>query len=159
MRNPLQRGISVVEILVVISIVGIAIFSLYELVVLSRASSSNQMRRLQAIAYAQEGIEAVRNMRDRSWDDNIASLNAGTPYYLTLSGSAWTLTTTNPGAIENLFTRTVVLSQVNRDSNGNIVSSGTDDPDTRHVDVTITWAERGNNRNVEIETYITNFLQ
>lgn len=158
-RNPLQRGISVVEILVVVSIVSVAIFSLYELVVLSRATSSNQMRRLQAVAYAQEGIEAVRNLRDRSWDNNIAPVSTSSTYYLTLSGSAWALTTTNPGPLDSLFSRTITFASVMRDSNGNISASGTPDDDTRQVTVTVTWTERGQARSLTLPIYLTNFLQ
>lgn len=159
MTHTSQRGISVIEILVVISILGVSIFSLYELVVLTRTTASDQIRRLQALAYTQEGIEAVRNMRDRSWSDNIAPLNTGSTYYLTLSGSAWTLTTTNPGPLDGLFTRTITLAAVNRDSNGNISTTGTDDPDTRRVTATVTWTERGRARTVQLQTYLTNFLE
>lgn len=154
-----QRGFSVIEILVVVTIVGIAIFSLYELVVISRTSTSNQMRRLQALSYAQEGMEAMRSIRDRSWDSHIAPLTETTAYYLTFTNSTWTLTTTNPGPLDGLFTRIIKVAPVTRDSNGNIVTGGTTDPDTRRVTVTVTWAERGSDRSVELQTYLTNFQQ
>lgn len=158
MNTNSQRGIALVEILVVIAIIGVAIFSLYELVVISRTTTSNQLRRTQALALAQEGIEAVRNLRDQSWGTNIEPLSTSTNYYATLSGSNWALTTTNPGPIDTLFTRTLVFESVNRDANSNISESGSSDPDTRKVTATVTWTERGNARSATLATYLTNFL-
>lgn len=153
-----NRGVALIEILVVIAIIGIAVFSLYELLVLSRATTSRDLRASQARYLAQEGLEAVRTIRDQSWSENIEPLSAGTTYYATLSGSTWALTTTNPGPIENLFTRTIVFHTVNRDANGNISESGSSDPDTRQVTSSVNWLDRGSNRSVSFSTYITNFL-
>lgn len=158
MKTHKQKGIALVEILVVIAIIGVAILSLYELVVISRATTSNQLRRTQALALAQEGVEATRNLRDQGWSANIEPLSTGTDYYVTLSGSSWALTTTNPGPIDTLFTRTLVFENVNRDANSNISESGSSDPDTRKVTATVSWTERDKARTATLATYITNFL-
>lgn len=152
------KGIALVEIVVVVAMIGLTIFSLYELVVVSRAAQARELRRIQAVSLAQEGLEAVRIIRDQSWSANLASLSVGTNYYATLSGSSWTLTTTNPGPIDGLYNRTIVFANVNRDANDNISTVGSEDDDTRQVTASVTWVERGNNRTVSLATYITNFL-
>lgn len=157
MNKPRQHGIALVEIVVVIAIVGIAVFSLYELVVLSRATVSRELRRVQAVSLAQEGLEAVRVIRDQSWSANIAPLSAGTTYSATLSGTSWALTTINPGPIDSLYTRTLVFANVNRDANDNISEAGSADADTRKITSTVSWQERGSSRAVTLATYITNF--
>lgn len=147
------------EIIIVIGIISIAIFSLYELVLSSRSLTSRELRHTQALSLAEEGLEAVRNIRDQGWTTNIASLNTSATYYLSLSGSAWGLTTTNPGTIDGIFTRTITIASVNRDSNSNISASGTSDPNTRKVTSTVTWTDRGRARSVVVTTYITNFQE
>lgn len=153
-----NRGIAVVEILVVVAIIGTAVFSLYQLLLASRSLGSREMRRTQALSLAQEGLEAVRNIRDQGWSENIEPLVNTTTYYLTLSGSAWTLTTANPGPENDLFTRTITFAEVNRDGNSNISPAGTADPNTRQVTSTVSWEERGSARTVSVSTYLTNFL-
>lgn len=153
-----DHGIAVVEILVVIAIIGIAMFSLYELLLVSRNSTSRELRRTQALSLAQEGLEAVRNIRDQGWSENITPLNTSATYYATLSGSAWTLTSVNPGPIDTLFTRTLTFANVNRDADSNISPTGTDDPNTRKVTSTVTWLDRGSSRTVSLATNMTNFL-
>src|SRR5688572_11656630 len=105
-----SKGIAIIEILIVVAIIGTTVFSLYQLLLASRNLGSREIRRTQALSLAQEGLEAVRNIRDQGWSENIASLASGTTYYLSLAGSAWTLTTTNPGPESGLFTRTITFT-------------------------------------------------
>lgn len=153
----LNSGVSIVEILIIIPIIGLTIFSVYQLISLSLSNNENQARRLTSVALAQEGIEATRLLRDASWTDNIASSSVATPYYLLESNGVVSLTATNPGAIDGVFTREIVFNTVLRDGNDNIADSGTADDNTRRLTVTVTWEERGQNREVELATYLTNF--
>lgn len=155
----MTRGLALIEIVVVVAIIGLTVFSLYELVVLSRATTSRELHRVQALSLAQEGLEATRTIRDQGWSSTIANLTSGATYYVTLSGSTWQLTSTNPGPINGLFTRMLVFADVTRDNSGNISGSGSLDENTRKVTTTVTWEERGNNRSLELATYITNFLE
>ncbi|MBI3671312.1 hypothetical protein HY249_00760, partial [Candidatus Azambacteria bacterium] len=69
----------------------------------------------------------------------------------------WILTTTNPGLIENKFTRQIVINNVSRDGNFNIVSQGgTNDSGTKKVTSTVYW--NGTSQNVRLTTYIMNIL-
>jgi len=152
-----SAGIGIVEIVVVIGIIGIALVGMIQTVVLVSRPFAADARQTQASYLAQEGIEAVRLVRDANWTNNIASLANNTTYYPTLTANVWTLSTSDPGTIDGTYTRTVTLQAVYRDANGNISSSGTLDEKTRKVVSTVSWDEHGQNQSQQLETYITNF--
>lgn len=117
-------------------------------------ASQRSLERTQASYLLEEGAEAVRSIRDTSWA-TIAALTNGTTYYLSWSGTAWSLTTT-PSTVD-AFTRTVVLSAVSRDSTDDIVESGgTLDTDTRKVVITTTWSAQSASRSENVSLYLTN---
>lgn len=153
-----QNGFGLIEILIVGAVMAIGFVGLVSFLVNSQSLTFQATRNTEAAALAEEGMEAVRSMRDESWATNIAVLSAGTTYYPVISGSEWTLSTTNPGVIDNLYTRTAAIEDVNRDASDDIASSGTADPNTKKVTVVVTWKENQINKNVTLTTYITNFL-
>ena len=156
-----KKGISIIEILVVIAIIITALSSLLGLASFSLGVSTLIKQTNQANNLSQEVMEAVRNFRDgTSWDiDGLGKLATSTDYYpqATSSPSKWQLVQ----GIENIdgFTRKVVFEDVMRDSNSNIVEAGTYDPNTKKVIVTVSWKERGREHKLEIFTYLTNWKQ
>lgn len=116
--------------------------------------------RLQAVFLLSEGIEGVKTIRDRGWAENMAPLVPGTTYYLQFDTqkNEWA-TTTAVQIIDGVFTRSFVLGEVGRDANDDIVSSGgTVDPNTRRVDMTVSWSNRGRAYAESISTYITDLF-
>lgn len=152
-----QQGVGVVEIVVVSGIASLVFAGILQLVVLTNRPVEAGIRKAEATYLAEEGIEAVKALRNEGWSTNITSLSNGTTYYPTIVSSAWTLSTTDPGIINNIYARTVVLEAVYRDGNDDIASSGTLDPKTRKITSTVTWNEHGATESVVLETYITNF--
>jgi type II secretory pathway pseudopilin PulG len=157
-----KKGISIIEILVVIAIIITALSSLLGLASFSLGVSTLIKQTNQGNLLSQEVMEAVRNFRDgTSWDvDGFGKLATSTDYYpqATSSPSKWQLVQ----GIENIdgFTRKVVFEDVMRDSNSNIVESGgTYNPNTKKVIVTVSWKERGREHKLEIFTYLTNWKQ
>jgi len=157
-----KKGISIIEILVVIAIIITALSSLLGLASFSLGVSTLIKQTNQANNLSQEVMEAVRNFRDgTSWDiDGLGKLATSTDYYPQATGSPskWQLVQ----GTENIdgFTRKVVFEDVMRDSNSNIVESGgTNDPNTKKVTVTVSWEERGRDHKLEIFTYLTNWKQ
>jgi len=155
-----KKGISIIEILVVIAIIITALSSLLGLASFSLGVSTLIKQTNQANNLSQEVMEAVRNFRDgTSWDiDGLGKLATSTDYYPQATGSPskWQLVQ----GTENIdgFTRKVVFEDVMRDSNSNIVESGgTNDPNTKKVTVTVSWEERGRDHKLEIFTYLTNW--
>ena len=162
-QNPLgnNKGISVIEILVVVTIISIAFSSLLGLASFSLGVSTLIKQTNQANNLSQEVMEAVRNFRDGTfWDvDGLGKLATSTDYYpqATSSPLKWQLVQ----GTENIdaFTRKVVFEDVRRNSNSNIVEAGTYDPNTKKVIVTVSWKERGRDHKLEIFTYLTNWKQ
>ena len=152
-----NRGITIVEILVVITIIVISLLGFSQLSTFSFRVIQHNEKQTRALNLAQETIEVVRNIRDESWD-NISSLTMGTDYYPVKSGlpPKWSL---SPGSeAMNGFTRGVALQEVMRDANDDIIESGgINDPNTKKVSVVVLWEEGGNTRQVELATYITNW--
>ena len=114
--------------------------------------------KVKALEFAQEGIEAVRSMRDGSFTDNISVLTFGSTYYAVISGGKWTLSASNPGVLSGKFTRTVVVNNVSRDINDNIVTAGgTNDPKTKKVVVTVSWGNPA--KTVQLIAYMADILK
>jgi hypothetical protein len=106
----------------------------------------------------EEGAEAVKSIRDANWS-TISGLTIGTTYYLSYntSSNAWSLTTT-PSTVDS-FTRTVVFSSVNRDSNDDIAAAGTLDARTKEVTITVSWpAEDGRTLSKSLSLYIADIF-
>ena len=156
MKN--TKGFGLIEILIVVGIMGIAFVGLVAFLINASGIIFQVTRNTEAVALAEEGVEGVRSLRDEGWTTNIATLTESATYYPVISANKWTLTTTDPGTVNNLYTRTVVIEGVNRDVNDDIAVAGTDDPNTKEVTVKVTWKEGQDVQDVTIVTYITNFL-
>ncbi len=153
-----QTGMGVIEIVIAVAIIGIVMFAVYQFAIASSISVQVSARQVEAAYLAEEGIEAVRALRNQSWNTSITPLLSNVTYYPTLTTGTWTLSTTNPGTIDGLFTRTIVIQDVLRDVNDNIAASGTIDVNTRKVTATVSWSEKSTTQQVVLETYLTNFL-
>ncbi len=148
----------ITEILITITIASIALFALNTLMVVSLDFVVQTLHTTQATILAQEGIEAVRILRNASWSNNIATLSPGATYYPSFSGATWTLQASSPGLINNIFTRSLIAENVLRDLNNDIAASGTPDPNTKKISLTMTWQEHGQAKTIVVMTYITNIL-
>lgn len=141
-----------VEVLVAISIITVSILVAMNVAQKSVYLSRQALHTNQAAFLLEEGAEAVRIVRDDMWS-NISSLTVGTTYYPTFSGGTWILSAT-PNTI-GIFTRTVMITSVNRDDNTqDIASVGTDDPKTKLVTLTVSWPEGGTTATKTLKFYI-----
>lgn len=149
------RGFLTLEIILATSI--ITAFVLISMSVASKtiAFSKRSFHNTQATFLLEEGAEAVRILRDNGWN-NISGLSAGSVYYPTFSGNTWTLSAT-PSQVEN-FTRTVIMTNVNRDANKDIAVSGTDDPGTKFFTVSVSWSESGQTLSKTLKFYISDIF-
>lgn len=155
-----KNGFGLLEAVVGISIISISIMSLMGVFQISHRAVSESIRKTQAAFLAEEGIEAIKTMRDSGWDDNIASASIGTGYYLEFNGTAWKSTTANH-YIDGIFERKFILESVYRDSNDDIVQpggSGVVDQDARKAVVYISWLGRSGTTTKSISAYITNLF-
>lgn len=157
-----KKAFGLLELVITTGIITVALLAFANATVLFLRASIISAEPQVAAELAQEAIEAVRSLRDTSWNSRIAPLVHGTQYYPVVSASTWTLTTTNPGPIQGKYTRFIVVTSVNRDGGGTsniLLSGGTLDQKTKKLTATIQWAdEQGVARTYSVITYITNFL-
>ncbi len=148
-----------VEVVIASAIILVAVVALlgvHSLYLKSALSNSNTVK---GAYLAEEGIEAVRYLRDDSWSAKIATLTNGTAYGLALTGSGWVASTTATQIGE--IARTFTLSSVSRDATSrDIVSSGgVVDPNTRLLTVRVSWESNGTTTTKSLSTYLTNIWQ
>lgn len=153
-----EAGFGLVEMIVVIAIITATFTAVLQLAVLQRRAQTLARQDTAAYMLAREALEAVRSVRDDNWG-NISVLNYGTNYYPEIVSGVWELSGTDPGTINNLYSRRIVISEVFRDANDDIVSSGgTSDPDTILVTAFVEWtAPGGDARTIDLSAYITNW--
>ena len=96
-------------------------------------------------------------MRDNGWTANIASQTASSTFYISFNGSTWVSTASNT-YIDGTFERSVVLYDVYRDGGEDITESGTLDPDTKKVTVSVSWRAQSGTSTRSLSIYMTNMF-
>jgi len=155
----LSRGFTLVEAVISSAIALVVILGVTSAFTEALRASSNNAAYVQASFLQEEGVEAVRFLRDDSWSVNIATEQVGTPFYLTYNGTTWKATST-AAYIDGKFLRTVTLDSVNRDNTSQdiVTSGGTLDANTKKVTVTVAWYDRGATTTRNLQTYLTNIF-
>lgn len=133
------RGFLIVEVLLASSLLIIAITAFVGAIIYSQESTSVAGGISRASFIAQEGIEAVRNIRDESF----GNLTDGT-YGLLVSNHQWILS-------GNSDTTDVYTRQIN---------IGTIDADRKLITSTITWPQTAQRTgNIVLTTELTNWAK
>lgn len=131
-----RRGQSVVEVLVAITLLALLSTSGFYLLSTAFSESTIAQERVKAEDLLTEGLEAARQIRNQDF----TQLSAGT-YGLTRTGADWSLSAT-PDTTDSLFTRSLVVTQV--------------DDDQVDVMVTISWTPRaGRSQTISASTRLT----
>jgi len=153
----LARGFSLLEVIVGTAIISVSLISLTAALHSAMTVMDEGTKSIQAAFLLDEGAEAIRTMRDTSWNTNIASLNSGSSYYLEFDGLSWQATTSNI-YIDGVFERSFVLEDVYRDANDDIAGGGLLDLNTKKVSVFVSWRAKAATTTKSVFTYITNLL-
>jgi len=153
----INKGFSLVEIVIGASIISLFLFASVPLFQSYLKAGSQNTKIIQASFLLEEGIEAVKMLRDNGWQNNITTLDTGTEYHLYFNGVSWE-TSNSSNQIDGVFRRTVTLSDVYRDNSDNIAESGTIDSDTQKVDVSVSWLGNRGTTTKTLSTYITNIF-
>jgi Tfp pilus assembly protein PilV len=150
-----QKGQSVVEVIIAISLFVIIAGSSIGAVLGSFTTTRLAEEQTQATVLAVEGIEAVQSIRNQAW----ANMVVGTYGVSSISGT-WAFNGTSDIDATEKFTRSIILSHVMRDTATRTIlsSGGLEDPETIHVQVTVSWAASPTrNNSVVLYTYLTNW--
>lgn len=106
----------------------------------------------EGLLYAQEGLEATRNLRDQ----NFLLLETG-DHGLNFDGSIWSFAIF-PEVIDGYYSRTITVSDVYRDGEGNIAEAGVLDPMTKKILSKVEWNFKGIfPQSVSLSTFLSNW--
>lgn len=153
----MSRGIGLIEAVAGISIVSVFIFSLMLASQLSQKIVGESVRNIQSYFLLEEGVDAIKILRDTSWDSNIDNLTPGADYYFDYNGITW-ISTTNNIYIDGLFERKFNLNNVYRDTNDDIAVSGTLDSGTKKATVSVSWQGRAGTTTKSASFYLTDLF-
>lgn len=150
--NHYKLGFGIIEVVVALGL--FAIVGVTGVTMVTHSFSLNRLGDEQSIAtnLSTQGLEIVRSIRSQNW----SSLAAGT-YGLNKTASVWSLSPSPE--TWNKYTRTITITDGQRDVSGNIVDSGgTVDPDLKKVVSTVTFnTSPTRNNSVTLIDYLTNF--
>lgn len=162
-----NNGFSIIEVIIACAIISITVSSLMSATGKSIQVSNQALKQAQATLLIEEGVEAVKSIRDNNWTD-ISGLTLDTNYYLFFNATtnSWSLSTSSTAPngsiptypIDSVFTREVSVSAVSRDSSQNIASSGTLDTGTKKVTVTVSWNKPGGIVSKSLSFYISDIF-
>lgn len=153
-----NTGLSLIEILIGSAIISVTLVSMVAAYAAVERYAFANMHALKATHLAEEGVEAIKFMRDSGWASNISSLSDNTAYHLYWDGSKWT-STTSEYYIDTKFDRVFTLSPVNRDGSYNVVSSGgSPDSNSRKATVTVSWRGYSATSTKVVEVYLFNIF-
>lgn len=153
MKSNKQKGFSVIEVLLAAGL--FVVFSIGVVVALLQGLNMNRLGQEETIAtqYATEGVEAARSIRNRSYASLVETPGTG----IDRVGGVWDFSGEN-NVLDGKYTRTIVIAEVQRDGDGNVVESGgTIDPDTKKVTVTVSWQAAAQQNSVVLTTYLTDW--
>jgi Tfp pilus assembly protein PilV len=131
-----QNGFSVVEVLLAATVFAMLTTAVIGALVYGRSSTAGSGDRTRANLIADEGIEAVRSIRDA----NYANLTDGT-YGAVQSGNTWTLSGTNDTS--DIFTRSITVA-----SNGS---------NRKTITSNVTWTGAQGSGQVSVISELTNW--
>jgi len=150
-----QNGQILLELIVAVGIFALVASSMISLVLGGNAALLQGSDQINAQTLAQEGIEAVRAVRDRAWNE----INYNQSAVATSSGQ-WAFSGEGTSEKIGIYTRTIIFSDVCRDVLNNItVCPGAYlDRHAKKVDVKITWlTSTGITDTVDRIVYVTNW--
>ena len=150
-----ERGQSLLEVIVALAFFGLIAATITSMVLGGNAGTAQGGRQTEAIALAQEGIEAVRSIRDRAWNEGKYNQSAvstsSTEWYFDGEGTTQTI---------GDYTRVINFSAVCRDALDNIANCPATytDAHTKKVTVTVSWVTTtGVTDSVQKIAYLTNW--
>jgi prepilin-type N-terminal cleavage/methylation domain-containing protein len=139
-----KAGFSLVEVLIASAMISLTAFALIASTTKGLELSDRALNQVQANNLIEEGIEAVKTIRDTNWS-TISDLQNSVNYYLYFdtSSKTWNLLplgTEEDSIMDDIFYRTISFSPVERDANtDDIVASGAVDIKGKSVKVEVKW--------------------
>lgn len=132
-----DRGISLVEVLVGVALIGVVGIFVSITVTQFAQIRNNILTDTNKVYLTEEGYETIRLLRDENWT-NISSLSQNTLYYLQVSTTTLAIGGSSE-LIDGRYNRNFLVQSIYRNGSGNIVASttagATVDTDARELSV------------------------
>ncbi|OGM78904.1 hypothetical protein A2382_03350 [Candidatus Woesebacteria bacterium RIFOXYB1_FULL_38_16] len=156
-KSKCVRGFGIIEVIVAMSLFVIIAVSGVVTVVGSFSVNRLGSEETEATLFATEGIEAARAIKNKGWTMLFLATSCSGGCGATNGGGSWVWSGSNN--VSGDYTRTITVSDVQRDGSGNIVASGgTNDPDTKKIVSEVVWDfTPSRNNTVTLTTFLTDF--
>ncbi len=148
----IRKGQSLIELLIAFGLAAVLLPAFMAGIMTTREGRAQQPQRATANAYLREAQEAVRSVRKKGWSTFAVN---GTFHPVVASG-AWTLVSGNETTGDG-FVRSIVVADAKRDASGNLAGSGTVDPSTKKINISVSWNLPYQSQ-VTNELYVTRYL-
>ena len=139
LRNHSQSGLTLIEVLIGISIIGGILVTIGLSVNAFVTARSELLVETQALYLTEEGVEITRALRNDDWN-TVDAFTLDTPYYFAVATTTLAIGST-PEVIDNTFFRQVIFRSVYRNASDDIVASTTGgasvDGELREVEVSV----------------------
>lgn len=150
-----NKGQSLLEVILAVALFGFICSALVSMSLGGFSSLRQGGEYIEAEAYAQEGIEAVRAVRDSAWNKIIYNNSA-----VTSTGNIWQFVGENTSSTFGKYKRTIVFANVCRDAFNNITAcpGSYTDLNSKQATVIVSWLSEHNAVNtIQKITYLTNW--
>lgn len=156
--NSRHAAFTLIETVIAITLLTVVVTAVTGLLLVTILGNQRNRHSLQATAYAQEGLEAMRYLRDSNWRQNYAwnrgfeASDFGDRVLYLAEGDCppcWSLSPyEQDGELENANGHAFVRSIVVRE---------TEQEETLEVTARVEWEDKGVDREVELSTYLSNW--
>ncbi|NIA02436.1 MAG: hypothetical protein GWP15_03560, partial [Nitrospirae bacterium] len=152
-KNLQKKGFALLEVFLAIAIFAIFATGIFYLSLDTVRRDTKINLNTEALLYTQEGIEAVRNIRDK----NYLLLTNGDKGLSLVAGS-WEFIAA-PEDVNGFYSRTITIEDVYRDVNGDIDAEGVYfDPDTKKITSEVSWLQSGIiPKSISLTSYLSNW--
>jgi prepilin-type N-terminal cleavage/methylation domain-containing protein len=154
MNSRPQSGFTLIEVVIASAIIVTGVLALSEAYTRYVKFALTQEKNTQAAYLAEEGLEVITHIRDQQWS-SIRTLSTSSPRYLAWNSTSWQ-TTTTPQYIDGIFLRSLTVADVYRDGSDRIASSGSFDPNTKFITVSVSYPQGQTTTTKTLSTYLTN---
>lgn len=164
-QAPQNRGFGLIEIITGAGIISLVMLSVFFFFQKTLALSNSNQRIVEADSVLTSSVEIVELLRAEGWQLAVGTLGlgnlaSGVSYYLSFNGgtSKWSIVA--PYTLDGFgFERKVVVARVNRDATTKdiVTVGGVNDPNTRKVTISVSWAGKNGTTTKSVVTYMTNF--
>ncbi|MEK7576417.1 MAG: hypothetical protein AAB482_01850 [Patescibacteria group bacterium] len=150
-----KKGQSLFEAIIAIAIFAISASALIVAVLGGGSGVVSASLEAQGVAFADEGVEAVRSIHDGAWNELQYAQSQ-----VAVSGGQWVLNGNASPEISGGFTRTIMFASVCRDGSNTIAPCPATytDAHTKQVTSTVSWEARpGATNSVQRVAYLSNW--